>query len=234
MSFKWKGTALGAIAAPFTGGISLAGGYLYDTNKQQNEANKKAVDRANAYDMYTWDIANQYNDPSAQMKRLAAAGLNPNLVYGSQSVTGNTTGTAGSNGVASQIAFNAVEKGLPIAQGLANLRNTNSQNELLKYQMGQTMAQTAQTRAETRNLNNFLTGNGRSTYDPAITKTIDNSIDRLDGIYSSLKDGRYGEAFSNVGDVAYKSRSIWSKHPASWPGILAEKLGGYIRERFLR
>lgn len=151
MSFlkKWKGTALGVVAAPFTGGLSLAGGYLYDVNKQQNEANKKAIDRANAYDMYTWDLANQYNDPKAQMQRLAAAGLNPNLVYGSGNVAGNTSGVAGSNGVASQTAFNAIEKGLPLAQGLANLRNTNSQNQLLQYQMGQTEAQTAEIQAQT-------------------------------------------------------------------------------------
>lgn len=161
---KWKGTALGALAAPFTGGLSLAAGYLYDANNQQNAKNKKAIAEANAYDMYTWDLANQYNDPKAQMERLKAAGLNPNLVYGSGNVTGNTTGTANSNGVATQTAFNAIEKGLPVAQAVANLRNTNSQNELLKYQQGQTEAQTAFARAKTRDLNNFLDGKGPSTY----------------------------------------------------------------------
>lgn len=174
MSFlkKWKGTALGAVAAPFTGGLSLAGGYLYDSVKQQNEANKKAIDRANAYDMYTWDLANEYNDPKAQMQRLAAAGLNPNLVYGSGNVTGNTSGVAGSNGVASQtgIAGGMLEKGLPLAQGLANLRNTNSQNELLQYQMEKTDADRLFTEAQTTNLNNFLEGK-RSTYDGWISKT---------------------------------------------------------------
>lgn len=187
---KWKGTALGAIGAPFTGGISLAGGYLYDSTKQQNEANRKAVDRANAYDLYTWDLANKYNDPSAQMKRLAAAGLNPNLVYGSGSVTGNTTGTAGSNGVASQsgIAGGMLAQGLPLAQGLANLRNTNSQNQLLQYQMGQTAAQTAQVRAETRNLNNFLTGEGRSTYDPVIQKNLTSGWNFLKKVFGHVSD----------------------------------------------
>lgn len=198
MSFlkKWKGTALGAVAAPFTGGLSLAGGYLYDSVKQQNEANKKAIDRANAYDMYTWDLANQYNNPKAQMQRLAAAGLNPNLVYGSGNVTGNTSGVAGSNGVASQagIAGGMLERGLPLAQGLANLRNTNSQNELLQYQMGQTMAQTdylkaqqSHMEAETINLNNFLNGTGRSTYDPVIQKNITAGINTGKKVYNWLK-----------------------------------------------
>lgn len=211
MGFKWKGSALGAIAAPFTGGISLAGGYLYDVNKQQNAANKKAVDRANAYDMYTWDLANQYNDPKAQMARLKAAGLNPNLVYGSGNVTGNTAGVASSNGVASQEVFNGVAKGLPLAQGLANLRNTNSQNQLLNYQMGQTEAQTAQikaqtlhTQAETQNLNNYLNGTGKSTYDVYPTKVAD----RLDQAIFG-KDSYFRKLSEGIGDgVWYLSKGI--------------------------
>ena len=196
---KWQGTSLGAIAAPFTGGLSLGAGLLYDSVQQQNEANKKAVDRANAYDMYTWDLANQYNDPKAQMQRLAAAGLNPNLVYGSGNVTGNTTSSAGSNGVASQegIAGGVLAKGLPLAQGLANLRNTNSQNELLKYQMGQTkaqtsnlIAQTARTNAETRNLNNYLEGKP-STYDTWGQKTTNNVKNYAERFGSWLGDKIY-------------------------------------------
>jgi len=225
MSFKWKGTALGAVAAPFTGGLSLAGGYLYDSVKQQNEANKKAIDRANAYDMYTWDLANQYNNPKAQMQRLAAAGLNPNLVYGSGNVTGNTSGVAGSNGVASQtgIAGGILEKGLPLAQGLANLRNTNSQNQLLQYQMGQTAAQTAQVRAETRNLNNFLDGSGRSTYDPSIQKNITgfwNMGKKVAGKAVSLKE--------KGNSISHNPRSSWN--PFDFVGDmslgLVQELGG--------
>lgn len=170
---KWKGTALGAVAAPLTGGLSLAGGYLYDQNKQQNEANKKAVDRANAYDMYTWDLQNQYNDPVHQMARLKAAGLNPNLVYGSGNVTGNTTGQAGSNGVASQQVFNALGKGLQTAQAVASLENTVANNKLLQYQQERTDADRLYTEAQTTNLTNFLTGKGKSTYDSLFIKTGD-------------------------------------------------------------
>lgn len=180
MSFKWKGSALGAIAAPFTGGMSLAGGYLYDTNKQQNEANKKAVDRANAYDMYTWDLANQYNDPKAQMARLKAAGLNPNLVYGSGNVTGNTTGVASSNGVAQHEVFNGITKGMQTAQAGANLVNTWNNNKLLQYQMDKTDADRKYTEAQTTNLNNFLTGK-RSTYDTFLTKQMNSIWDLIFG-----------------------------------------------------
>lgn len=166
MSFfsKWKGTLAGAALAPFTGGLSLGAGYLYDTNKQQNKANQKAVDRANAYDMYTWDLANQYNNPVSQMQRLKAAGLNPNLVYGSGNVTGNTTGSPGSNGIAQQEVFNGVSKGLQTAQAVAGLQNTIANNKLLQVQQEKTAADRLYTEAQTTNLNNFLTGRGNSTY----------------------------------------------------------------------
>lgn len=38
-----------------------------------------------------WNLQNDYNSPSSQMARLSSAGLNPNLVYGTGSVVGNTT-----------------------------------------------------------------------------------------------------------------------------------------------
>lgn len=200
---KFTGTAVGAAAAPFTGGLSLVAGAAYDymnyqkrAQEKQNKANQAAIDRANAYDMYTWDLANQYNNPKAQMERLKAAGLNPNLVYGSGSVVGNTTGPASSNGVADVGVYNAandiISKGLPLAQGFANLRNTNAQNKLLEYQMGQTAAQTAQVQAETRNLNNFLDGSGKSTYDPVLSKNAGAAGDILSGLYEGSKNAVAG------------------------------------------
>lgn len=51
-----------------------------DLYQYQNELNRE-----------NWAIANEYNLPSNQMQRLAEAGLNPNLVYG----TGNIQNVAG-------------------------------------------------------------------------------------------------------------------------------------------
>lgn len=56
-----------------------------------NRANKKQAEHQYSTAQEQWNQANQYNDPKTQMLRLAEAGLNPNLVYGSNSVTGNTT-----------------------------------------------------------------------------------------------------------------------------------------------
>lgn len=59
----------------------------------QAELNEKAADKEFARNLQMWNLANAYNDPSAQMERLKKAGLNPNLVYGGGNVTGNTSGS---------------------------------------------------------------------------------------------------------------------------------------------
>lgn len=102
-------------AAPFTAGASLQGGNVKDmfSNGLSNIVNggvgigqdqltaamnwqwqKKASDYAFNQNLQMWNLANAYNDPSAQMERLQKAGLNPNLVYGGGNVTGNTSGSA--------------------------------------------------------------------------------------------------------------------------------------------
>lgn len=84
---------LGALA---TGAMSLW------NNKQERDTALENTNRVNAGNMRLaeyqfdrnvdmWNLQNQYNNPQAQMERLKNAGLNPNLVYGSGTVTGNTT-----------------------------------------------------------------------------------------------------------------------------------------------
>lgn len=60
----------------------------------QWQYSKMASDYAFNQNLKMWNMQNAYNDPSAQMARLKAAGLNPNLVYGGGNVTGNTSGNA--------------------------------------------------------------------------------------------------------------------------------------------
>lgn len=140
---KFAGTAVGAAAAPFTGGLSLAAGAVYDymnynkrMQEKQNKANQAAIDRANAYDMYTWDLANQYNNPRAQAQRLLDAGFNPYMQGGVSS--GNATSTAGSNGVAEQGVYNGAQdvfsKGLMVAQAGANIANTKANTDFTDLQ----------------------------------------------------------------------------------------------------
>lgn len=58
--------------------------------EQQSMLNQQAFDQ----NIKMWNMQNAYNTPAQQMKRLEAANLNKNLIYGSGNVTGNTAGSA--------------------------------------------------------------------------------------------------------------------------------------------
>lgn len=72
---------------------SLANG-MFSANAQSvaNAKNMELANYAARVNYYMWMKNNQYNSPIEQRKRLQAAGLNPNLVYGN-GVTGNTSGS---------------------------------------------------------------------------------------------------------------------------------------------
>ncbi len=55
-------------------------------------ATKELADYTYAQDLEQWNRQNLYNMPKSQMQRLRDANLNPNLVYGTGTVTGNTGG----------------------------------------------------------------------------------------------------------------------------------------------
>lgn len=57
----------------------------------QNKQNRKLAREQRSFDREMWEKTNEYNSPAQQMLRLKGAGLNPNLVYGSGSVSGNTS-----------------------------------------------------------------------------------------------------------------------------------------------
>ena len=67
-----------------SGGLNILGGWM------QNRANAQNAKDAQAFEQRMWEQSNEYNSPINQMQRLKDAGLNPNLVYGSGSVAGNT------------------------------------------------------------------------------------------------------------------------------------------------
>lgn len=57
-----------------------------------NAQNERMASDQRKFDLKMWNQANLYNSPEMQMERLKKAGLNPNLVYGSGSVAGQTSG----------------------------------------------------------------------------------------------------------------------------------------------
>lgn len=60
--------------------------------ERQNTFNKEMAEYSYSKDLEMWNRQNAYNSPQAQMERLKAAGLNPNMVYGQGTVAGNTSG----------------------------------------------------------------------------------------------------------------------------------------------
>lgn len=81
--------------AGIAGGAQLLGGITNSisnssSQRKANQANMKLAEYQYTKDLEMWNKSNDYNLPQNQMSRLKAAGLNPNLVYGSGAVTGNT------------------------------------------------------------------------------------------------------------------------------------------------
>lgn len=83
-------------------GLANTVGSIINTNKT-NRANRELAQYqfwqnqrmardANKWNIEQWEREMAYNTPKAQMQRLKQGGLNPNLVYGTGSVTGNTSG----------------------------------------------------------------------------------------------------------------------------------------------
>nr|QJB21680.1 MAG: DNA pilot protein [Microvirus sp.] len=85
---------LGGLAAVVGGTGVLQGiGNLFGQSSA-NRTNIKLAKQQREWDLKMWNMQNEYNKPENQMSRLNAAGLNPNLVYGSGNVSGNVVGSS--------------------------------------------------------------------------------------------------------------------------------------------
>lgn len=72
-------------AGLLSGGGALGGSIL------NNLQNRRLANNAQNFELEMWNRSNEYNSPAAQMARLKSAGLNPNLVYGTGTVSGNSS-----------------------------------------------------------------------------------------------------------------------------------------------
>jgi len=90
----------GGSAGGWAGAIAGAGASIYDTYQSSKTArentdktiaaNSREAELAYQREIEMWNRMNAYNDPSAQMARYAAAGLNPHMVGQSGTGAGNT------------------------------------------------------------------------------------------------------------------------------------------------
>lgn len=129
--------------------LDLASG-LFNTGTQY-ATSKKLMDYQNKLNIQNWHMANEYNSPKAQMERYKAAGLNPNLVYGSlgQSAAGNLSSPS-SSGINPRTNFSGSVSSFMIAA--AQAKNLQLQNKNIEAQNKQIEANIRKTDAETTSI----------------------------------------------------------------------------------
>lgn len=124
--------------------ISSAFGSIFGNNsaKKQYEYQRKLNQEAFQHDIDMWNRQNAYNTPSAQMERLQAAGLNPNLVYGNGGASNTASGAptynaghapdvASARQAASSMAAQGFQTGLNMQLQQAQIHNIEA-DTLLK------------------------------------------------------------------------------------------------------
>lgn len=126
---NWASIGEGAIGA----GIGMIGSAI--SQRQNYNYTKKLMELQYQQNLDLWNKQNEYNSPTAQMQRLQAAGLNPNLVYGS-SVAGNSSNnTSTSLGSVAPVDYNdGMFKGVSAVTNMKLARSTvrrqETQNQL--------------------------------------------------------------------------------------------------------
>lgn len=84
------------------GAAVTAAANIYSTH-ETNKSNERMQQAQNEWNASMWEKNNEYNSPVEQMKRLRAAGLNPDLMYSGSSAFGNSSSPAqGSNPIPKQ------------------------------------------------------------------------------------------------------------------------------------
>lgn len=183
-----------------SGAGSLLGGIFgLGAQSSANETNKELADYAYQKSVEMWNRQNAYNTPSSQMERLRAAGLNPNLVYGS-GVTGNTSSGAPdykapnvSAVTSGGFVSDAVQKGLWTK---AQLDNLQQQTELSKSQQQVSEQNIAKIGAETAKI---LTERARSRFELGLARELrQNSIDVANANLDKIRLSNEGQEVMNA------------------------------------
>lgn len=182
---------LSGVGSLFGSGFSSGMSYrsVRDTNRTNLQIAKENRDwqkqeNLDAYnrDIKMWNLQNLYNSPSSQMSRLRQAGLNPNLVYGSGSVAGNSAG--------SPPEYEPVQSKMPTMQAYQgwNLGISDAASQFLSYKMAASQLRNqeaqnslirAQASHESLKAANTAISTARSDFDLRMANQLkDVSIDR--------------------------------------------------------
>ncbi|WGL31069.1 DNA pilot protein [Dipodfec virus UOA04_Rod_698] len=125
-----------------------------EENQKNRDFNAQQSALQRAYNLNVLNSQNNYNSPAEMMKRLRAAGLNPNLVYGD---IGSSTST-GPLGMTAASSNGSVASALPDYSGIMNLGLQQAQIDLLNAQKEKTESETTSTDIENRYKDELLRG----------------------------------------------------------------------------
>lgn len=135
----------------FFGALIGLGTAIYQTEsqkrmqKKQNKFMKEEAELAYQREREMWEAQNAYNDPSAQMARLKAAGINPQSIAGNSGATGN----AAAAGPPSYRPASGSFEAYPI--DFAGVISAYQAFQMRKAQIDNVKAQTENTESRTRN-----------------------------------------------------------------------------------
>jgi len=113
--------------------------------KDRRKYNEKQERLARQHNIALWHMQNEYNHPLQQMERLKAAGLNPNLIYGSS--PGSAVGNSG-----------AVSPGSAPKGEIAPLRVSNPMIPYMDTQVKQAQSNNMQADAQLKAMQAYKTG----------------------------------------------------------------------------
>jgi hypothetical protein len=136
-----KTMPIGAVTAGLIGAGAQAGANIGSTILT-NRANRRLAEYQWNKNVEMWHMQNEYNAPKQQVTRLKEAGLNPNLVYGKGTSTGNQSAQAPT--------YQAPTMQAPQV-AIGNVLGEFQNLELRQAQIDNVKAQTARTNQATAN-----------------------------------------------------------------------------------
>ena len=166
---------------------------VFGTSTLGNYFSKKENKKARDYNYNMWLAENAYNSPTAQMSRLKAAGLNPNLVYGNGATTLSARSTPAQPAAVSGPNFDtlgAIRAYQDIHQVDAQTQNYIAQLSLIKAQKKEVDARREELRARTQSIvrNSEIEALGKS-YDN-MQKYLTNQI-LMSSLPSAMAENKY-------------------------------------------
>lgn len=158
------------------GSIASSIGNYFSTQKT-NQTNVKLQREAQQYATDMWNKQNEYNTPEANMKRLEAAGLNPNLAYGqvAESRAANPTTVSPAHLEAPKIDGSA----LSAYQQVKNMQTLNARQNIDLETARANAIKSASDAEFSVYENEKLKGRGATKYDSVYSKTAKDAVDTL-------------------------------------------------------